>query len=136
MPGRFDAPAMGIAFTPLGDSDAAQAVLPDEKAGLTRDEALDLAGKHAGASIDPRQIPGVEYAAQYGIFSDTQVTNAHATRASLHPLANRVAWVVQYFGPGVQIPSDGPAGAPVIYSHKVSVAIDAATGDFIEMYVG
>ncbi len=93
--GSFDVPAMDIAFTPTGDVTATRTVLPDGKPGLTRYEALDLAGKHAGASIDPRQIPDVEYIARYGIFSDTQVTDAHATGAAVHPLADRPAWIVK-----------------------------------------
>lgn len=132
----FDVPAMGISFTPLDDGSVTQPTLPSGRQAIGLSEALDLAGRHAGSSVDPRSIPDVVYIARYGSFSDTQVTTAVAPGVAVHPLADRVAWLVQYSGPGVQIPSDGPAGAPVIYSHRVTVAIDAATGEFIEMYVG
>lgn len=134
-PANFDVPAMRIAFTPIGDANAAHAVFPDGKPGLTRDQALDKAGKHTGSTVDPRQIPGVEHIARYGTFSDRQVTSRHESGAAMHPFANRPAWVVRYFGPGVQIPSDGPTGAAKLYAHAVTIAIDAATGEFMEMYI-
>jgi hypothetical protein len=90
------------------------------------------------ANTDPLKIPGVNYRSAYGLFSDSQLTQTNAAGVKFHPFLRRPAWVVQYLGPGVNIPSERPFGshfAP-LYAHEVTVVVDAATGRFMETYIG
>jgi hypothetical protein len=135
-PGFGSAP-MGISFAPLS-TNSAQPSFPGGSTGLSLQEALSAASRHAMASTDPLKIPGVNYRAAYGLFSDSQLTQTNAAGVKFHPFLGHRAWVVHYFGPGVNIPSERPFGshfAP-LYAQEVTVVVDAATGRFMETYIG
>lgn len=129
--------AMGINFKPVGVADAATATLPNGGAAITRADALDVAGKHAMAYKDPRTITGVQYTARYGTFSDNQLHSADGPSQGQLEFVNRPVWVVSYYGPAVNIPLPSPAAlAQPPVAHEITVVVDAASGQFLESYMG
>jgi hypothetical protein len=133
-------PGMGIAFSAVGGAGADTAVLPNGADAVTRAHALDEAGKHALTAVDPRTIPGMLYNAQYGLFEDEQLHAVDASDHSVLQIGKRPAWVVTYYGPALSIALPGGRATmteqdqPV--AHQMTVVIDAATGQFLESYVG
>jgi len=129
---------MGIDFQSIGPTDAGTATLPNGIAAITRSAALDAAGKHAMASVDPRTIAGVYYIARYGIFSDSQLHSINGTSPEQLQFVHRPAWLVSYYGPSVNISL--PAGRATMtqrpVAHEVTVVVDAASGQFLESYIG
>lgn len=130
-------PAMGIDFKSIGPADAASATLPNGGAAITRVAALDAAAKHAMAKVDPRTITGVQSVARYGILSDNQLHSAGGPNPDQLQFVNRPVWLVSYYGSAVNIPLPERATmTEPLVAHEITVVIDAASGQFLESYIG
>jgi hypothetical protein len=95
-------------------------------------EAVDSALKSSAArNAEGKLAAGVQVAASYGLFTDSQIRPLGASPSEAL-YQNVPAWIITFTGPGVNVYSVGSRNSPTLVSHEQSVVIDARTGDFIE----
>jgi hypothetical protein len=123
----------GLQLTP---EDAANAKVTEQQAVA---EALHYSFGTQGS--DGSVAPGVTVNAEYGLFTDTQMTTEDAGGQQVPQYQAVPAWVITFLGQGVGGgPSSGPIGvrrrpSPVRHATGIpnqTVVIDANTGAFIE----
>lgn len=126
--------AMGITFDPAPDAASGQpSAPPGVGTPISKTRAVAIATKHAFGLV--RQLhSGVSVEARFGTFSDSQLAKRLPTGVKQPYFQKRLAWLVTFSGPGVQILSSGPMGGTHSVNHEENIVIDGLHGLFLESF--
>ncbi len=108
----------GVSFVPQS--------APASAASSAQTQAISVASDSVGATAT---APGVQVSVAYGLFTDSQYTGPLPSGGQAPLYAGRPVWLVTFSGVDLTPTMSGPSA-----NHEINVAVDAATGQYLEAY--